>query len=169
MTSPLQHMHDVLSRRPCIVGVGNTLRGDDGVGIKIIDCIESATQSRGLTLIRAEDVVENFLNDIRESGSSEVLFIDAVTAELEPGSVVFDEFEALEVGGGMLSTHRLTMNISVNMLKNEGIKSYLLGVQALDTGFGEGLTDPVDRAAELLIGYINDILENISQGDRHEF
>jgi hypothetical protein len=79
-----------LLREPtCLVGVGNPLRRDDGVGPWIVGAVREAASRANLPVVDAQDVPENFVHSIARADCRNVVFIDAVAAEGAPGTVVF--------------------------------------------------------------------------------
>ena len=68
-----------------VVGVGNLLRGDGGVGVLVAQRLKG----RGLGgSVVAEANPENFIAHIASRKPKVLIFVDAVDAGLEPGSVV---------------------------------------------------------------------------------
>ena len=133
----------------CLVGVGNPLRRDDGVGPWIIGAARTAACGTKLRLVDAQDVPENFVHAIARDDCRNIVFIDAVTAEGPPGSVVFGplaDFGEIE----SFSTHKLALSFSGKFLEASGKKVFLLGIVPADLEFGAGLTAEVERAAASL-------------------
>ncbi len=137
---------DVLQGGACLVGVGNPLRRDDGVGPWIVAALRQAAARTGLTLVDAQDVPENFVPAIARGEARNVVFIDAVAAAGEPGTVVFGPLADLGEAESF-STHKLALSLSGKFLEAAGKKAFLLGIVPADLEFGEGLTPAVERAA----------------------
>src|SRR5512137_616667 len=97
-----------LLREPtCLVGVGNPLRRDDGVGPWIVGAVRSvASGGTRLRVVDAQDVPENFVPGVARSDCRNVVFIDAVAAPGPPGTVVFGPLAGFPEEES-LSTHRL--------------------------------------------------------------
>ncbi len=128
-----------------IVGVGNTLRGDDGVGV----FIARRLAKRGLRdrVIVAGPSPELFAREIASRKPELVVFLDAVDAGLPPGSVVVAPLPGGEARVPPLSTHALPLSLLVEAL---GVRAYLLGVQVENTEFGSRMSPRVRRAGEIL-------------------
>jgi hydrogenase 3 maturation protease len=137
---------DVLQSGACLVGVGNPLRRDDGVGPWIVAALREAAAGTGLALVDAQDVPENFVPAIARGEARNVVFVDAVAAEGEPGTVVFGPLADLGEAESF-STHKLALSLSGKFLEAAGKKAFLLGIVPADLEFGEGLTPAVERAA----------------------
>lgn len=140
---------DLLRARTCLVGVGNPMRHDDGVGPWVIGAVQAAARGTNLRLIDAQDVPENFVHVIARANCRNVVFIDAVAAEGAPGTIVFGPLAEFAEAASF-STHKLALSLSGRFLEAAGKKVFLLGVVPADLEFGVGLTDKVARAAASL-------------------
>jgi len=146
MTGDLSAFAEILREPTCLVGVGNPLRRDDGVGPWIVQAVRRAVTGRRLSVVDAQSVPENFVPAIARADCLNVVFVDAVTAEGPPGTVVFGplaDFGEVE----SFSTHKLALSLSGKYLEAAGKKAFLLGIVPADIGFGEGMTPEVERAA----------------------
>jgi hydrogenase maturation protease len=144
------HVRDALAsllREPtCFVGVGNVLRRDDAVGPWIVGAVRAALTDTPHAVVDAQDVPENFVPGIARSDRLNVVFVDAVAAEGDPGTVVFGPLADFPEADGF-STHKLALSLSRKFLEAAGKKVFLLGVVPGELAFGEGLTAEVARAA----------------------
>lgn len=147
----------------CVMGVGNAIRRDDGLGVYVVGALEKRCAPAPVHFISAGDVPENYTFRVADMDCENVLIIDAVNGGLEPGSVVFG---GIEDHGAMndYSTHRLSLGLAAKVWRNAGKGCYLLGVQAEDTGFGEGLTERVRRSADMVVNVICTIINSIPEG-----
>jgi hydrogenase 3 maturation protease len=149
MNGDLSVLAEVLAEPTCLVGVGNPLRRDDGVGPWIAAAVRSAATGTSLSVVDAQDVPENFAPAIARGECRNVVFVDAVAAAGPPGTAVFGplaEFGEVE----SFSTHKLALSFSGKFLEAAGKKVFLLGVVPADLGFGAGLTAAVARTAAAL-------------------
>jgi hydrogenase maturation protease len=143
------HFIEVLREPTCLVGVGNPLRRDDGVGPWIVGAVRESVAGTRLSVVDAQSVPENFVHVVARADCRNVVFVDAVAAEGEPGTVVFGplaEFPEAE----SFSTHKLALSFCGKFLEAAGKKVFLLGVVPADLEFGEGMTEAVARAAASL-------------------
>lgn len=146
MTNGPARLADILREPACLVGVGNPLRRDDGVGPWIVGAVREAAAGTGLALVDAQDVPENFVPTIARGGARNVVFVDAAAADGAPGTVVFGPLADFAEAEGF-STHKLALSLSGKFLEAAGKKAYLLGIVPGDIDFGEGFTPEVERAA----------------------
>jgi hydrogenase 3 maturation protease len=130
-----------------VAGIGNPIRRDDFVGVKIVQDLEGKV-SKNVSLIECETVPESFMQEIVDLKPSHVLLVDAAILDLKPGEtrLVFPEqvtdFPAI-------TTHVLPLRIFCEYVTNMAeAKIALLLIEPENTEFGEGLTQKVQTAAE---------------------
>jgi hydrogenase 3 maturation protease len=139
-----------LLREPtCLVGVGNPLRRDDGVGPWIVGAVREAASRANLPVVDAQDVPENFVHSIARADCRNVVFIDAVAAEGAPGTVVFGPLASFAEAESF-STHKLALSFCGRFLEAAGKKVFLLGIVPADLEFGMGLSASVESSASFL-------------------
>lgn len=143
----------LLQEPTCLVGIGNPMRRDDGVGPRIVGAIRDAASGTKLRVIDAQDVPENFVHVIARADCRNVVFVDAVAAEGVPGTIIFGPLADFAEAGNF-STHRLALSFSGRFLEAAGKRVFLLGVVPADLEFGAGLTAEVERAADSLRDFI---------------
>ena len=141
-----------------IAGIGNPLRTDDFVGVKIIHDLEGRV-SRKVLLLECETVPESSLLEIVEFNPSHVLLIDAAFLGLKPGAARLINPERI-ADFPAVTTHMLPLRIFCEYVtKMTGAKVALLLIEPQKTEFGEGLTPEVQAAAEKIV----DILQTFSE------
>jgi hydrogenase 3 maturation protease len=145
---PLESLRQVLAQRTMLVGIGNPLRGDDGVGPYIVELVRRRCASPRLEFLNVEDVPENFAFRIAAGEARNVVFVDAVIAGRAPeGTVLFAPLEEFDEVGETASTHKLALKLSGRVLEDAGKKVYLLGIVPKTTAVGAKLTPEVRRTA----------------------
>jgi len=129
-----------------IAGIGNEIRRDDFVGVKIVRDLEGKVP-QNVHLIECETVPESFMDEIIQYKPTHVLLIDAAILGLKPGEVqLFDPCKVLNVPP--ISTHSLPVRVFCDYVKElTKAKIALLLVEPGDTDFGEGLSGAVAAAA----------------------
>ncbi|MGB9842260.1 MAG: hydrogenase 3 maturation endopeptidase HyCI [Candidatus Bathyarchaeales archaeon] len=130
-----------------VAGIGNPIRRDDFVGMKIIQDLKGKTPAN-VCLIECETVPESFIQDIVDFEPSHVLLIDAAFLGLQPGEarLVFPEHVAAFPA---VTTHVLPLRIFCEYIeKMTAAKIALLLIEPENTEFGEGLTPTVQATAE---------------------
>ena len=143
-------------RRVVLVGVGNPIRGDDAVGPRVIELLEAKLMDNVL-LLNTESVPEAFTGKVEEFNPTHVLMIDAANFKGAPGETKLITGE--EIGGQVISTHSLPLNIFISYIeKSLGVTVLLLGIQPLSIGLGEPMTEPVEAAAISMVDTLYQIL-----------
>ena len=102
----MNRLEDILREGACLVGTGNPLRRDDGVGVWLAESLRGASAA----VFNVEDVPESYVGEIARTGLRNVIIMDAVDAGLEPGTVVFGPLDELGERPG-LSTHKLSLSL----------------------------------------------------------
>lgn len=154
---PFEHgLREILSQPTCIVGVGNLMRNDDAVGVMIAERLgQDLPALNGASVVLAEDVIENHVFRIAEGDARNVLMIDAVAADAEPGSVVLGKLDDLEqVANNGFSTHKLALSTAGSILKHYGKDVYLLGIVAANTDYGTEVSQEILDSAETVIDLV---------------
>ncbi len=130
-------MKKILKNKVVIIGVGNILRGDDGLGPKFIELLKDFASDKFIP-IDAGEVPENYTGKILKLSPDVVLFVDAVEIGESPGTVKIIPPSILKED--TLSTHKLPLGFVMKYLENEGIKSFLIGIQPVQTEFNTDLS-----------------------------
>jgi len=137
------------SKKTVVAGIGNIIRTDDNVGLRIVELLEGKL-SKQVLLLEAETVPESYIIDIEEFAPSHVLLIDAAFLGLKPGEASLVDAEKIE-NYSAITTHMLPLKVFCEYIKQvTGTKIALLLVQPRSTEFGEGLTPAVEKAARRL-------------------
>jgi hydrogenase 3 maturation protease len=134
--------------RLAIVGVGQELQGDDGVGVIIARRLaQQIERSDARLIVEAGHAPENVLGAIIRFRPSIILFLDSLQADEPPGTIIWLPIDRADSAGG--STHTLPLALLGDYLEKEtGANAYVLGVQPRQIAFGEQLSPPVEAAAE---------------------
>jgi hydrogenase 3 maturation protease len=133
--------------RVVVAGIGNPIRRDDFVGVKIVQDLTGKVSDK-VHLFECETVPESFMEEIVDLKPSHVLLIDAAVLGLKPGEtrLVFPEQVA---DFPAITTHVLPLRIFCEYIANmTKAKIALLLIEPKNTEFGEGLTLDVQAAAE---------------------
>jgi hydrogenase 3 maturation protease len=133
--------------RVVVAGIGNPIRRDDSVGVKIVQDLQGKVP-KTVFLIECETVPESYMQDIIDYDPSHVLLVDAAILGLKPGDTRFVLPEKI-ADFPALTTHVLPLRIFCEYItKVAEAKIALLLIEPQDTEFGEGLTATLQVAAE---------------------
>ena len=135
-------------RKLTMVGIGNELRHDDFIGIRIVQGLRNKVPET-VMLIESDTIPESHLESIIEFNPSHILLIDAGMLGLKPGESKFIESsKALGPIETAISTHVLPLRIFCDYLKKmTSVKIAFLIIQPARTDFGIGLSDEVKKVA----------------------
>ncbi len=148
--------------RVLVLGVGNVLEGDDGVGIAAVGRLAEGCLPEG---VRAYDMGTALLDLPSEvSGAGRVVVIDAVQTGGRPGTVYRAELDGLEeeAGGEPLSLHQVGVGQMLAMARLSGLElgpAVLVGVEAEDISLREGLSESVERALPRVLEIVTEEIE----------
>ena len=145
------------AKRVVVAGIGNPIRMDDFVGVKITGDLLGKV-SRRVLLIECETVPESFMQQIVDFRPNRVLLIDAALLGLKPGELRLVDPERL-VDFPAISTHMLPLRIFCDYVeKMSKAKIGLLLIEPGRTDFGEGLTSEVETSAKRLTSVLLKLL-----------
>jgi hydrogenase 3 maturation protease len=133
-----------------VAGIGNPIRMDDFVGVKIVQGLQGKVP-KNVHLIECETVPESFMDEIVQLKPSHVLLVDAAAMRLKPGEVrLFDAEKVTSFPA--ISTHMLPLRVFCEYItKMSGARLALLLIEPGNTEFGEGLTPEVNAATEEIV------------------
>lgn len=148
-----------------IMTIGNVLLSDDGVGPMIFHEIFNQLTNDSLLLINAELNPENYIKTILRFNPTHVVMIDAIEANLEPGTILF--FKNTNIENKLFSqasTHMISiLNINKRVLEeNKNIKILNVGIQVKSTEFGlQSIHSEVYESAMILSEYLSKMLSKV--------
>ena len=135
------------AKRVVVAGIGNPIRRDDFVGVKIVQDLQGKVP-KNVLLIECETVPESYMQEIVDFKPSHVLLVDAAILGLKPGETGLVLPEQI-TDFPAITTHVLPLRIFCEYItKMTEAKIALLLVEPENTEFGEGLTPEVQKAAE---------------------
>ena len=147
-------LHGIPSDRVVFVGVGNRLRGDDGIGPKLIDLLKKDLPYA----IDADGAPENITASIKRLNPLAIVFLDAASLGTGPGSMRIIE------AGGMekleASVHNFSLDVVMEYLKAAtGADVFIVGVQPERIGEGEKISPSLETPLKELAGILVEILK----------
>jgi hydrogenase 3 maturation protease len=135
------------AERVVIVGIGNPIRMDDYVGVKIVQNLRGKVSDK-VMLIEAETVPENYMHEIVGFQPTHVLLIDAAIQGLKPGETRLAKTSELK-SSPVFSTHMLPLRLFCEQLSETAeTKICFLLIEPKTTDFGEGMTPEIDNLAQ---------------------
>lgn len=138
------------AQRVVVAGIGNPIRMDDFVGVKIVQELKGKVSER-VCLIECETIPESSIQQIVDFAPTHVLLIDAALLGLETGDAELFNPEQLTAFPAF-STHMLPLRIFCEHLAQTtkaGIA--LLLIEPEKTDFGEGLTPTIEASSHVVM------------------
>lgn len=133
---------------PLIIGIGNRARGDDAVGLRVVEAI-------GLSEMVLEHDGEPASLIALWEGHDAVVLIDAISSGSPPGTIVeIDASHSVLPAGMCHSTHALGPAEAVELARALGrlpARITLLGIEGSDYSFGAGLSPEVEAAVHEVV------------------
>jgi len=166
-----------MPKKLAVIGMGNTLRRDDGIGIIILGSLQdkykesllSNEKERLFKFYKREEI--DYLN----SGSASfdlihrledydvALIIDGINAGLDVGEVKISELKDIEheIDSSVISTHELNLRNVFELSKKLGLKTkiYVVGIQVSDVSFGESLSNALEEKLEEITKQIDKFIQ----------
>lgn len=149
-----------MSKKIAVIGLGNTLRRDDGIGIIILESLLSSYRRESLEYLNFGTASFDLIH--RLDNYKKVLLIDAINAHLNPGELRIFELNKIKFSlkDAPTSSHELNLQDIFRLYKQFGIKAkvYVAGIQVKDVSFEEGLTAPVKKEVKKITEEIDNFI-----------
>ncbi len=147
------------NKKIAVIGLGNTLRRDDGIGIVVLESL-LASQISGVEYLNFGIASFDLLHRIRDYDT--VLLIDGINASLPCGTLKIFELEKIEydLKYSITSSHELGLKNLFELYKKLDIKTkvYVAGIQVEDVSFGDGLTEALKERRDEITKEIREFL-----------
>jgi hydrogenase maturation protease len=129
--------------RTLVIGVGNTLRGDDGVGVRVAQELAGGPLPEGVAVIDGGTGGLDLLFELEQA--ERVILIDAAEMGCEPGEVrVFPgEHVADAPGVRFSSTHGFGVAEVLALARSLGleVEVTVVGIQPVEVTYRDGLSE----------------------------
>lgn len=141
-----------------VLGVGNELKCDDGVGPFVIKKLkEENIENTNLMFINAETVPENFTGKLRKENPTHIIIVDACLMDGQPGDMkIVNKYDFSNIG---ISTHSMSLSFFVRYLeKDNDFRIIFVGIEPESMDYSENLTENVEKAAYEFIDILKGII-----------
>ena len=153
-----EKLNKLRGSKTVIVGIGNTLKGDDGVGPSVCQQLQLAKVCA--ELIDAGTVPENYIQRIIKKTPQNLLIIDAIDFQAPPGTT--EIFTPEQLNSTVISTHALSPSLFAEMVsRNVKVDVYFVGIQPAHTRLGDSVSPQVCQAARQLAQTLIDVFPPI--------
>ena len=141
-----------VAKRVAVLGIGNELNGDDGVGVLVARRLKALLAgcpdlAERVAVFEACTAPESFSGPLRRFAPDLVILVDAAYLEKEPGAVEWIDWRNTE--GFSASTHGLPPTLFAKFLMADlGCRVSLVGIQPVHLDFDRPMSEEVFAAAE---------------------
>ena len=151
-------------KKIAVIGLGNTLRRDDGIGIIILESLLNSFRREGTDYLNFGIASFDLVHRLGEYEI--VLLIDGIDAGLPPGELKIFELKDIAYVSkeSPASTHEFDLKSLFELYKRFELKSkiYVAGIQIQDVSFGDSLSQPLkdrlDQIPQEISRFINKVL-----------
>ena len=145
-----------LKGKIAIIGVGNTMRGDDGFGPELVRRLNGKIEAE---CIDAGMSPENYTGKIIKARPDVVVFLDAVSMDEAAGTIKILEKEDISKVG--FTTHDMPASLIIDYIKTQiDANIFMIGVQAENTGFDKVMSQEVKERIDYLEKLFKKLLRN---------
>ncbi|MFH1678412.1 MAG: hydrogenase 3 maturation endopeptidase HyCI [Candidatus Omnitrophota bacterium] len=146
----LPNIDEYSNNRTAIVGIGNTINGDDGIGPFLISRLKGRTQAR---LFDCQEVPENYIQPIIRFNPETIIIVDASDWGGSAGELRLIKYE--DIGDSGFSTHNVSLKFFWDFLKTEIplVNIVFIGVQIGQKTLMCPLSPGVEAALNKLVDF----------------
>jgi len=156
----------IKDKKILVLGIGNTILSDDGIGPKIIRDLSLVFNERNISFKEAccggIEIAELI------SGYDCVVFIDAIrTLEGKPGDIYYFDFFDFRETMHLSNFHDLNFITAIELARSIGMNLpssiHIIGIEILtDSEFGEDLSQPLKERYCMILEEIKRFIEEIA-------
>ena len=150
------------AKRIAVLGIGSPLRGDDVLGLLIIEELKKALikvkKTLPLKLFSCGSIPENYTGEIKKFKPSHFLIVDAVDTGKKAGkiSIIDAKKRSADVS---FSTHRLPIKMLIDYLSHYlDCQIISIGIQPKSIEFGIPLSKEVEKNIKKVSFLIKEVL-----------
>ncbi len=151
-----------MTNRKLILGIGNTLNTDEGLGVHALDALRDTLGNQNkFEMLDGGTLGLNLLPLVEES--SHLLVLDAVNAGKPPGTVIELSRDEIPLFRGIkMSDHQITFQEVLGLAKiREKFPPHLhlIGAQPADLSIGVGLSPTIKAIMPEIVDRVISVLE----------
>jgi len=139
------------SQNLVILGIGNDMRGDDGLGSLLArKLMNMLKDNQYVKVYDGGTVPENFTGAIKRDNPSHIIVIDAVEMNEKPGNIRL--IAKNEIANYSISTHALPLSFLIRYLESaSGAQIVLLGIQPKNLDLSNIISSEVEKSITYLL------------------
>ncbi len=138
------------SKKYFLMGIGNTLRGDDGIG----SIIARNFKDNNWLSLDCGVAPENFTSIVKKNKPQLVVLIDVVEMDLEPGEFRIINPEKISITH--LTTHSIPLSFLISYLKNFTPEIIFIGIQPKIIDYSTSISPEILNCSQEIIKILKD-------------
>jgi len=150
-----------VSKKIAVIGIGNTLRRDDGIGIMILESLLKFYKREGIEYFNFGSASFDLIHKLQSY--DQALLIDAINASLPPGEVKFFSLKEIKYNlkESPISTHEINLTGLFELSKKFKLKTmiHVAGIQVKDTSWVEGLSSPLKKRKDDIVKQVSAFID----------
>lgn len=138
------------SKKYILMGIGNILRGDDGIG----SIIAQKFKDHDWLSLDCGVAPENFTSIIKKNRPNLLVLIDVVEMGLEPGQYRIIPPEKIDIMH--LTTHSISLSFLISYLKNFARETVFIGIQPKFIDYSTFISPEILKSADKIMRILKD-------------
>lgn len=146
-----------------VLGIGNVLMMDDGMGIYLTEQLSMLNRTPDVSFVIGESDIDYCMGQIMEA--TFVIIVDAVYSGKNPGELTvyplanLHEYQTLDI-----SAHNFHLFQSLYQ-QQETIKGYLIGVEPHEIKFHIGLSQTLQGKWKMILQAVSEAIDRLIAGN----
>ncbi len=144
----------IKDKRTLFVGLGNYQRGDDAIGLYIVEQLQSKYKKK-ITYLIAETTPENYFSILTSRDLDVIIFFDACRFSSIIGEIKILQHK--EISTFATSTHTSSISVIISYInKFSDVKVEVIGINIKSADFASEISSELKESADSLITMIQD-------------
>lgn len=140
-----------------VIGIGNVLMGDDGIGIKVVEALDEKLRNIGVDCIKAETDVDYALDNIKDGDF--LFIIDSISEKTAKyGEIMEISIEQVVNNNRSFSVHNMSLISAIREL-NIKVSGIILGIKAESIEFNFDLSDQLKSEFNIICSKVYEVVE----------
>ncbi len=150
-----------INKRYAVMGIGNDLKGDDGIGWYVVERLKAEFAKDENLLFIKTAVPENHVREVREFAPKLLIIVDAADFKKKSGTIkIVKEYQ---VRASALSSHTSPITLFLRLYQRDmGNKAAvtIIGIQKGNNEFGQPVSDVVKKSGDNVVRIIAMLYRN---------
>ena len=142
--------------RFAVLGIGNDLKGDDGVGWYVVDKLSREFGKDENLLLLKTSVPENHVKEIADFAPKMLIIVDAADFGKRPGAIKI--IKGYQIKESFVSTHTTPLTLFLRLYQaDQPVKKPLtiIGIQKKSNEFGQPMSREVRKSGDIVAKIIS--------------